>query len=535
MYIYTKKTIAIATYAFTYLAFVHLPQKDLGLFTALDCINRFNNELNYLFNVHFLWTNIHYIYFYFLPYLLLLFTLYSTFKHSSCHFKSLLIIGMLPLIDALTVTSCNLTLDSGTHVNTVNVLLMNTVNKYHPLLLYVSFLFLPFMLVANHEGVKLKKCRATCSFQKWLPLVTLLTLYMGSWWAYQEGSWGGWWAWDSSESFGLIIFLSVVVLQHSGMVVKLLLSRKSLILLMFSASLFSYLLLQMNFSTTSHDFGLSANSESFAKTWYSVALLTCLALVYLWSLRENKTLLTPAFNVGLAVPKINYQLTNLVSLISLSFVPLLTSLYWKLLTINILNFTANYHFLLYLLCYCLIAWYGVGNRFTLIVLLAAFLDLMFIECGLLTLFFTLIKVRKNKLTYLHSTVLALIFFSLVAGTYLFYGWRASCSAVETPHYIKSLSCFGLEYVTSPYFGVSATGSEHNTTNAIISSESTSTGSVFSLDLKQGFISQNFLPDNPRAHFSSCSLDNLSYVLLTALASAVLMFTSFSTNTFKASC
>ena len=36
---------------------------------------------------------------------------------------------------------------------------------------------------------------------------------MGGLWAYQEGSWGGWWDWDISEVFGLFIYLVFSTLQ----------------------------------------------------------------------------------------------------------------------------------------------------------------------------------------------------------------------------------------------------------------------------------------------------------------------------------
>lgn len=83
--------------------------------------------------------------------------------------------------------------------------------------------------------------------------------------------------------------------------------------------------------------------------------------------------------------------------------------------------------------------------------------------------------------------------------------------------------------------MSTVNNECAVTGATLSNESTSTGSVFSLYLEQGLIAQNFSPDNSRACFSSCSLDNLSWILLLALASGALVFINFNLNALKANC
>ena len=45
-------------------------------------------------------------------------------------------------------------------------------------------------------------------------------ILLGSWWSYQELSWGGWWNWDIIELISLNVFFFVLLLIHSGPYVK---------------------------------------------------------------------------------------------------------------------------------------------------------------------------------------------------------------------------------------------------------------------------------------------------------------------------
>jgi len=97
-------------------------------------------------------------------------------------------------------------------VSNFNILLINSINKYHPFLLYYGLiklvvLTLGFIHLLSHKNFLF----TTSSYMLGVLVInyrnlTLLTttLYLGAWWAVQEGSWGGWWNWDPSEVFGLV-------------------------------------------------------------------------------------------------------------------------------------------------------------------------------------------------------------------------------------------------------------------------------------------------------------------------------------------
>jgi cytochrome c biogenesis factor len=79
---------------------------------------------------------------------------------------------------------------------------------------------------------------------------------LGSWWALQEGTWGGWWNWDSSETFGLFFFLLPFFFYHNKSYLNF--HQKNLNIFKKSTTLllFSYFFIQLNFDLVSHNFGI---------------------------------------------------------------------------------------------------------------------------------------------------------------------------------------------------------------------------------------------------------------------------------------
>lgn len=145
---------------------------------------------------------------------------------------------------------------------TVNVLLSNALNKYHPFIFYSST-----ALVVSHalrSFLSLGGAHPTSTFRTlswssggllWVVWFNLFAIFLGSWWAMQEGTWGGWWNWDSSEMFGLLPSFLLLRLIHSvssgyGCWRAASHYTSSLLILVFF-----YFLLQLNFDLISHNFG----------------------------------------------------------------------------------------------------------------------------------------------------------------------------------------------------------------------------------------------------------------------------------------
>lgn len=142
-------------------------------------------------------------------------------------------------------------------------LLLNNLNKIHPFLLYASAAFFVqlsfqtqfsrafnFLFIKKFVSIKL---RAQTLF-----LFYLITtaIFLGAWWAEQEQSWNGWWNWDSSETLSLGIFFYCIFFFHFLLKFNGICRNKIINFNFFFFNLIFYILVQLNFEQTSHNFGL---------------------------------------------------------------------------------------------------------------------------------------------------------------------------------------------------------------------------------------------------------------------------------------
>jgi cytochrome c-type biogenesis protein CcmF len=96
---------------------------------------------------------------------------------------------------------------------------------FHPPFLYLGYvgfaIAFAFAVCALIEG-KLDKTYVQ-ALKPWVILPWSLLgcgIVLGSWWAYRELGWGGWWAWDPVENASLLPWLSATALIHCLMVVE---------------------------------------------------------------------------------------------------------------------------------------------------------------------------------------------------------------------------------------------------------------------------------------------------------------------------
>jgi hypothetical protein len=290
----------------------------------------------------------------------------------------------------------------------VNNLLTNSINKYHPLIFYAStiHLFRSFSVASRSE-----------SSPKWEILAIAFTLALGSWWASQEGSWGGWWNWDPSEVFGLLIMLNILVLGHRSLrgsrMSTAAFSKISSSLLIFLV----YLFIQLNFDIVSHNFGNKVNT--YISSFNLLLLLSVLALllnisVYLAAsdgFRKNLTLFPRLFSLGARgggpriqssanlLPRVYITLLTLV-LVTSSFSLLVNDFLWKFMTINVVNYFVDYSVLVNLLA--LVVIFMVWDLWPATLLMAAACYPHQISLPLLLPF---IRSKFGPATSLHTVVL----------------------------------------------------------------------------------------------------------------------------------
>ncbi|WP_127090109.1 heme lyase CcmF/NrfE family subunit [Aquabacter cavernae] len=133
----------------------------------------------------------------------------------------------------------------------------------HPPLLYLGYVGLSiafaFAMAALIEG------RIDAAWARWVRPWTLaawvfltLGIAMGSYWAYYELGWGGWWFWDPVENASLMPWLAATALLHSAVVMEKRDALKVwtilLAILAFSLSLLGTFLVRSGVLTSVHSF-----------------------------------------------------------------------------------------------------------------------------------------------------------------------------------------------------------------------------------------------------------------------------------------
>ncbi|HJZ31573.1 MAG TPA: cytochrome c biogenesis protein CcsA, partial [Hyphomicrobiaceae bacterium] len=107
----------------------------------------------------------------------------------------------------------------------LNPILQDPALAFHPPFLYAGYVGLSmafsFAIAALIEG------RTDAAWARWVRPWTLaawmlltLGIAMGSWWAYYELGWGGWWFWDPVENASFMPWLAATALLHSALVME---------------------------------------------------------------------------------------------------------------------------------------------------------------------------------------------------------------------------------------------------------------------------------------------------------------------------
>jgi len=288
----------------------------------------------------------------------------------------------------------------------INSLLTNSINKYHPFIFYFT---LTWLYVMNLYSTTLFSSKAFFSnHQKlyvirnlgfFLPMI-YFTLGLGSWWALQEGSWGGWWNWDSSEVFGLIVMLFYLHVIHKSSRNLTRLNVKTLGNAFFFLLIFIYALIQLNFDLVSHNFGTKINQFiNSDQLFYIVLCASSLSTVYLIQsrLKQLNTYSAPNKITKLTV-KIFLFTSLTVTVTLLSFTELVNNFFWLLLktnVLNIINFTSYYTPLTLVILYLLLT---RTNVFSISVF-------FYLTCNLESLYLLCVSITQNSKVYnLHTLV-----------------------------------------------------------------------------------------------------------------------------------
>ncbi len=149
--------------------------------------------------------------------------------------------------------------------NGLNPVLQDVALAFHPPFLYAGYVGLSiafsFAVAALIEG------KVDAAWARWVRPWTLAAwmfltagVAMGSWWAYYELGWGGWWFWDPVENASFMPWLVATALLHSAIVVEkrnaLKIWTVLLSILAFSLSLIGTFLVRSGVLTSVHAFAV---------------------------------------------------------------------------------------------------------------------------------------------------------------------------------------------------------------------------------------------------------------------------------------
>lgn len=166
-----------------------------------------------------------------------------------------------------------------------NPLLNNLLNRYHPFLFYTAVSFLINYCVINYLNTNnwlvFKYLNTKISwfsvYLSWLTLLALISIYLGAWWAFQEGNWGGWWNSDSSEMLGIVLMLFILLCLHKYDIWlqknELWLQSTSILLNFFAF----YFFLQITYRLTSHNFDIKVFFFLNTNIFFELSILLLLA------------------------------------------------------------------------------------------------------------------------------------------------------------------------------------------------------------------------------------------------------------------
>jgi cytochrome c-type biogenesis protein CcmF len=203
----------------------------------------------------------------------------------------------------------------------LNPLLQDPGLAMHPPMLYAgyvglsaSFSYAAAALILGEEAIRRQWVRAARPFMliAWIALTCGIAL--GSWWAYYELGWGGFWFWDPVENASLMPWLIATALLHSALATERSGAFRTWTLLLaiagFSLSLIGTFLVRSGVLSSVHAFASDPTRGFFIMVLIFVAIGGALAL-FAWrahslqggatfetASRESALLLNNVFLVG---------------------------------------------------------------------------------------------------------------------------------------------------------------------------------------------------------------------------------------------
>jgi cytochrome c-type biogenesis protein CcmF len=172
----------------------------------------------------------------------------------------------------------------------LNPLLQDPGLALHPPFLYLGYV--GFSMAFSFAVAALIEGRVDPGWARWVRPWTLaawvfltIGIALGSWWAYYELGWGGWWYWDPVENASLLPWLAGTALLHSAIVVEKRDTLKGwtifLAIITFALSLLGTFLVRSGVLTSVHAFATDPTRGVFILALL-VAIIGGSLLLFAW-------------------------------------------------------------------------------------------------------------------------------------------------------------------------------------------------------------------------------------------------------------
>lgn len=212
----------------------------------------------------------------------------------------------------------------------LNPLLQDIGLAIHPPILYLGYVGFSVAFAFAVVGLLCK--RYDKRWAQWVHPWTLaawsfltLGIVLGSWWAYRELGWGGWWFWDPVENASFMPWLAGTALLHILCVVRKRDTFKSFAILTaicaFALSLLGTFLVRSGVITSVHAFANDPTRGTYMLAFLFIVISSSLGL-YAWRARAIKTIVK--FDL---FSKETFLLLNNIILLCAMFTVLIGTLY----------------------------------------------------------------------------------------------------------------------------------------------------------------------------------------------------------------
>ena len=390
----------------------------------------------------------------------------------------------------------------------LNTLLLNSVNKIHPALLYIST-YIFFSILLKNYTVTIFKLQAP-SFMilnlikpiKYLIYISIFTLFLGSWWAVQEGSWGGWWNWDASEVFGLLILYKILNYFHINVFLKSVKLHQVHSMISLFTLLSFYLFMQLNFNLISHNFGF--HISKFINT--EVSLLNLLFFIFIVTKLKVYKYLTYVPHYLYPIKK-NIQSTNSLVFLGLSIIFFITLImiindfFWINFTLNFFNFYVNFNYMISIIIISLLTILK-SNRVNY---------LLFYSWNLSNahyyLYIFLKRFDKFKVIILHYVVFTSLLLTLIYYNIVINNWEK----LWIPGLYSNINIVIYDNKTLGFI------------NSLVMNSTSSEGKSFNLNLISSLLVQNFYPLELNMLFMITSEDILTILLFICFTITIILY------------